>query len=186
MENILALLIIVVLIVALVSAAIAIYNRLVFLNNNVDKAFANIDVLLKQRTDEIPNLVEVVKQNTQYEEKVLLQLTQMRTQFLNTTNVDEKVQLANKITKSMQSLFAVSENYPTLQANQAFLSLQNRVSQIEDHISDRRELFNESVALYNTDIQEFPNVLFAGILRYGKRNFLQITDDEKAYQGVKF
>lgn len=186
MENLLALLIVIVLVVALVSAGIAIYNRLVFLNNNVDKAFANIDVLLKQRTDEIPNLVEVVKQNSKYEEGVLQKLTQLRTQFLNSTNVDEKVSISNEITKTFKSLFAVSENYPDLKANQAFLSLQNRVSQIEDHIADRRELFNDSVALYNTGIQEFPNVIFAGILRYNKRNFLQISEEEKAYQGVKF
>lgn len=186
MENLLALLIVIVLVVALVSAGIAIYNRLVFLNNNADKAFANIDVLLKQRTDEIPNLVEVVKQNSKYEESVLQKLTQLRTQFLSSTNIDEKVSVSNEITKTFKSLFAVSENYPDLKANQAFLTLQNRVSQIEDHIADRRELFNDSVALYNTGIQEFPNVIFAGILRYNKRNFLQISEEEKAYEGVKF
>lgn len=186
MENLLALLIVVVLVVALVSGGIAIYNRLVFLNNNTDKAFANIDVLLKQRADEIPNLIEVVKQHTGFEQSVLEKLTKLRTDFLSATNSDDKVALANETASTLKTVFAVSENYPQLQSSQAFNNLQQRVSSIEDAIADRRELFNETVALYNTGIQEFPNVLFAGMLRYNKRNFLQITEQEKVYNGVKF
>lgn len=186
MENILAFLIIGALVFALIGGAIAIYNRLVFLNNNADKAFANIDVLLKQRADEIPNLIEVVKQHTGFEQSVLEKLTKLRTDFLNATNNNDKVTIANETANALKTVFAVSENYPQLQSSTAFNNLQTRVSGIEDAIADRRELFNETVNLYNTGIQEFPNVIFAGILRYSKRNFLQITDQEKAYNGVKF
>lgn len=186
MENFLALLIIVVLLFVFIGSIISIYNRLVFLKNNTDKSFANIDVLLKQRVDEIPNLVEVVKQNANYEQTTLDKLTRLRTDFLNATSTDDKVNLSNEMNKILKSIFAISENYPTLQANQAFLTLQNRVSQIEDAISDRREFFNDSVSLYNRGIQSFPNVIFSKMLGYNERKFLQISEDETKYEGVKF
>ncbi|MFD2598759.1 LemA family protein [Sphingobacterium corticis] len=186
MGNALALLIIVALLVGLVSAAIRIYNRLVFLNNNVDKAFANIDVSLKQRAEEIPNLIAIVKEYMAYEDSMLEKLTKLRTQFLAAPTVDEKVTVCNEITQSLRSIFAVSENYPVLKANDSFISLQNRVSGLEDNIADRREYYNESVTLYNTGIQEFPVLLFAGVLRFSKRHLLQIPDTEKAFGGIKF
>jgi len=175
-----------VLIVGVIGTIISIYNRLVMLKFNVEKAFANIDVLLKQRADEIPNLILVVKESMQYEESVLTKLTSLRTQFLNSTKSDEKITLSNEISNVVKSIFAVTENYPELKANKNFLRLQARASEIEDAISDRREFFNESVNMYNIGIHEFPNLILANILAYKDKSLLVITEQEKKYDGIKF
>ena len=107
------------------------------LKYNVDKNFANIDVILKQRVDEIPNLIAVVKKTQGYEESLLNQLTELRTAFLSSRSTDEKVQLANEVGKLLNSFFAVSENYPELKAVESFRTLQLRVSDLEDMLSDR-------------------------------------------------
>jgi len=161
MGIIIAFVILGVIIVGIVSGGVAIYNRLVMLKYNVDKNFANIDVILKQRVDEIPNLIAVVKKTQGYEESLLNQLTELRTAFLSSRSTDEKVQLANEVGKLLNSFFAVSENYPELKAVESFRTLQLRVSDLEDMLSDRRELYNESVNMYNIGIHEMPALLFA-------------------------
>lgn len=120
MGIIIAFVILGVIIVGIVSGGVAIYNRLVMLKYNVDKNFANIDVILKQRVDEIPNLIAVVKKTQGYEESLLNQLTELRTAFLSSRSTDEKVQLANEVGKLLNSFFAVSENYPELKAVESF------------------------------------------------------------------
>ena len=110
MGIIIAFVILGVIIVGIVSGGVAIYNRLVMLKYNVDKNFANIDVILKQRVDEIPNLIAVVKKTQGYEESLLNQLTELRTAFLSSRSTDEKVQLANEVGKLLNSFFAVSES----------------------------------------------------------------------------
>ena len=112
MGIIIAFVILGVIIVGIVSGGVAIYNRLVMLKYNVDKNFANIDVILKQRVDEIPNLIAVVKKTQGYEESLLNQLTELRTAFLSSRSTDEKVQLANEVGKLLNSFFAVSERLP--------------------------------------------------------------------------
>ncbi len=186
MNLIIALALIALVVMGIVSSLISVYNRLVQLNYNVDKSFVNIDILLKQRVDEIPNLVTVVKENGKYEQETLNKLTELRTKYLNSNKIEDKVEVNNQINKSLQHLFAVSENYPTLQATQGFINLQQRVSQIEDMIADRRELYNESVNLFNTGIHQFPDVIFAKMLGYSDKNLLQITQQEKDYNGVQF
>lgn len=186
MMQILAYVIIGLVILGLLNVLVSTYNQLVMLCNNVDKSFGNIDVLLKQRADEIPNLIKVVKESMKYEETMLTKLTDMRTRFLNANSTEEKVKLSNEMQNQMKSIFAVSENYPDLKTNQNFQLLQNRVSQIEDAISDRRELYNESVNMYNIGIAEFPNFILAKIMLYGKKQLLQITEQEKKYDGIAF
>lgn len=178
--------IIAVLIIGIIGITISIYNRLVMLKFNVEKAFANIDVLLQQRAEEIPNLIKVVKESMQYEESVLTKLTSLRTQFLNSTQSDEKINVSNEISNVVKSIFAVTENYPELKANQNFLSLQTRASEIEDSISDRREFFNESVNMYNIGIHEFPNLILAKLMAYKDKSLLIITANEKEYDGINF
>ncbi len=170
----------------LISVAISAYNRLVMIKHNVDKAFANIDVLLKQRADEIPNLIKVVKESMSYEESVLTKLTDLRTSYLNSTNNEEKIGITNEINKLVKSIFAVSENYPELIANNNFVLLQQRVSGIEDAIADRREFYNESVNMYNIGIHVFPDLILAKILFYKEKILLIITVEEKKYDGIKF
>ncbi len=170
----------------LISVAISAYNRLIMIKHNVDKAFANIDVLLKQRADEIPNLIKVVKESMNYEESVLTKLTALRTSYLNSTNNEEKIGASNEISKLVKSIFAVSENYPELKANNNFVILQQRVSGIEDAIADRREFYNESVNMYNIGIHVFPDLIMAKILFYKEKILLVITAEEKKYDGIQF
>ncbi|MGS2762165.1 LemA family protein [Sinomicrobium sp. M5D2P9] len=186
MDTIISYTILALIVLGLISITVRAYNRLVMLRFNTDKAFANIDVLLKQRADEIPELVKVVKESMKYEETVLERLTKLRTDFLNTENPEEKINLSNEIDKIVKSIFAVSENYPELKANKNFMLLQQRVSAIEDAISDRREFYNESINMYNIGTHEFPDLVLASILRYKEKPLLQITEAEKRYDGIQF
>lgn len=186
MIQILAYVIIGLVVLGLLNVVVSTYNRLIMLKNNVDKSFGNIDVLLKQRADEIPNLIKVVKESMRFEESMLTKLTELRTRFLNANSTEEKVELSNEMQTQLKSIFAVAENYPDIKTSQNFLSLQNRVSQIEDAISDRREYFNESVTMYNIGIQEFPNFILAKLMLYKEKQILQISEQEKKYDGVTF
>ena len=179
MGIIIAFVILGVIIVGIVSGGVAIYNRLVMLKYNVDKNFANIDVILKQRVDEIPNLIAVVKKTQGYEESLLNQLTELR------TATDEKEHLGNEVGKLLNSFFAVSENYPELKAVESFRTLQLRVSDLEDMLSDRRELYNESVNMYNIGIHEMPALLFARPMGYTDKPLLHISEEEKKYDGIR-
>ena len=179
MGIIIAFVILGVIIVGIVSGGVAIYNRLVMLKYNVDKNFANIDVILKQRVDEIPNLIAVVKKTQGYEESLLNQLTELRTAFLSSRST-------NEVGKLLNSFFAVSENYPELKAVESFRTLQLRVSDLEDMLSDRRELYNESVNMYNIGIHEMPALLFARPMGYTDKPLLHISEEEKKYDGIRF
>src|SRR6202790_4242968 len=128
---------------------IILYNELVRLRNDNDRAWANIDVLLKQRRDEIPNLVETVKGYLQHEQQTLLAVTQARAASMNAASISQKAQADLKMTGALRGLFAVAENYPQLKANENFLKLQNRISELEERIADRREFFNDDVNTYN-------------------------------------
>jgi len=186
MIQILAYVIIGLVVLGLLNVLVSTYNRLVMLKNNVDKSFVNIDVLLKQRADEIPNLIKVVKESMRFEESMLTKLTELRTKYLNTTSDEEKVDLSNQMQNQLKSIFAVAESYPDIKTNQNFQLLQNRVSQIEDAIADRREFYNESVTMYNIGIAEFPNLILAKPMMYHKKQLLQISEQEKKYDGITF
>ena len=157
---------------------IGIYNDLVRLHHNIDKSWANIDVLLKQRRDELPKLVETCKAYMKYEQNLLEQITQCRANYMKATSVNDKTQTENEISKLLKNVFAVAENYPDLKANQNFLQLQGRISGLENAIADRREFFNESVNVYNIKIQQFPQVLVANMVGYQARHLLQIPEAE--------
>lgn len=186
METIIALVILGLIVVGIVSGGLAVYNRLIMLKHNVDKNFANIDVILKQRVDEIPNLITVVKETRGYEESILKQLTELRAAYLSSRFSDEKVQLANETDKLLHSFFAVSENYPELKAMESFHTLQLRVSELENMLSDRRELYNESVNMYNIGIHEMPALLLARPMGYTDKPLLHISEEEKKYDGIRF
>lgn len=186
MNTIISYIIIGLLTIGLLSVIISAYNTLIMLKNNVNKSFFNIDVLLKQRADEIPNLIKVVKESMHYEETTLAKLTQLRTYFLKSTNNEDRLKLSNEMDNMVKSIFAVSENYPDLKANNNFMLLQQRVSDIEDAIADRREFYNESVNMYNIGIAEFPPLILAKVLGYQEKQLLQISENEKKYDGIKF
>lgn len=184
MYTILTILIIGGLLIAGIKACINIYNSIVALHQNVDKAFSNIDIILKQRADEIPDLVKVVKANTDYESETLEKLITLRTAYLNATTDDEKIAIQNDLQKGISQIIAVAESYPELKANNAFLQLQSRISEMEDKIADRREFYNECVNLYNIGIKTFPNVIFANIFSYQTKQLLSIPKEETKYEGI--
>src|ERR1700737_3607138 len=133
--------------------AVMIFNSLISLKNDVAKAWANIDILLKQRHDELPRLVEVCKGYMNYERDTLEKVTQARSQYQQAVSVDQKAQADQSTTSALRSLFAVAENYPQLKANENFIRLQNRITELENEIADRREYYNDSVNTFNTRIQ---------------------------------
>jgi LemA protein len=166
--------------------AIILYNGLVRLRNENDRALANIDVLLKQRHDEIPNLVETVKGYMQHEQQTLLAVTQARAASMNAASVNQKAVADLKLESALRSLFAVAENYPQLKANENFLKLQNRISELEERIADRREFFNDDVNTYNTRIGQIPDVFVASFMGLKPRPMFQVSAEDRKQVEVKF
>jgi len=145
---------------------VIVYNGLVRLKNNIKKSWANIDVLLKQRNDELPKLIDTVKGYMKYEKAVLTQITKARTAVMKATTIPEKAKADNMLSAALKNLFAVAENYPKLEANASFLQLQGRISGIENELADRREFYNDSANEYNIRIQSFPDMIVARMLGY--------------------
>jgi LemA protein len=164
---------------------ITIYNSLVRLKNDIDKAWANIDVLLKQRHDELPKLIGTCKGYMQYEQQTFQLITEARTAFMKAGSVTEKAQADNMISGALKSLFAVSENYPELKANNNFMQLQKRISELEEKIADRREFFNDDVNTYNIRIQQLPDVFLAGLMHLQHRDLFKVTDEDRQDVEVK-
>jgi len=166
--------------------AVILYNGLVRLRNENDRAWANIDVLLKQRHDEIPNLVETVKGYMQHEQQTLLAVTQARADSMNAASVGQKAVAELKIVSALHSLFAVAENYPQLKANENFLKLQNRITELEERIADRREFFNDDVNTYNTRIGQIPDVFVASFMNLRRREMFKVSEQDRSQVEVSF
>jgi LemA protein len=168
---------------------IGIYNRLVALRLRSTQAFADIDVQLKQRQDLIPNLVETVKGYAAHESGTLQAVTAARNAAASAGNINDKVQAENMLTGALRQLFAVSEAYPDLKANQNFLSLQGELSDIENKLAAARRFFNGAVSEYNAGIQQFPAVLLAGALGFQPQTFFDLGENRAAAEvapSVKF
>ena len=163
------LIVVIVIVVVLVIAAIALYNNLVKLRNMVDNAWAQIDVQLQRRLDLIPNLVETVKGYASHERGTLDEVTEARAAVVNAGTPAGKMEADNMLTGALKSLFAVAEAYPDLKANVNFQQLQAELSSTEDKISYMRQSYNDTVMKYNTAIQTFPAVLFAGMMGFSQR-----------------
>ena len=164
---------------------ITIYNSLVRLRNDIDKAWANIDVLLKQRHDELPKLIETCKGYMQYEQKTFQLITEARTAFMKANTVGEKAQADNLISGALKSLFAVAENYPELKADSNFMQLQNRISELEEKIADRREFLNDDVNTYNIRIQQLPDVFIAHMMNLQRKDLFKVTEEDRRDVEVK-
>ena len=178
-------LVLILFVVGIIIYFITIYNSLVRLRNDMDKAWANIDVLLKQRHDELSKLIETCKGYMQYEQKTFQLITEARTSFMKANTVAEKAQADNMISGALKSLFAVSENYPDLKANNSFLQLQKRISELEERIADRREFFNDDVNTYNIRIQQLPDVFVAKMLSLQRRDLFKVSEEDRRDVEVK-
>ena len=178
-------LVVVLFVVGIFAYLITIYNSLVRLKNDIDKAWANIDVLLKQRHDELPKLIETCKGYMQYEQKTFQLITEARTAFMKASSVSEKAQADNMISGALKSLFAVSENYPDLKANNNFIQLQKRISELEEKIADRREFYNDDVNTFNIRIQQIPDVFIAGMMHLQHHDLFKVTEEDRQDVDVK-
>jgi len=164
-------------IVLLVIWAIAIYNGLVAMRQRVDQAFADVDVQLKQRHDLVPNLVETVKGYATHERGTLDDVIKARNAAVAAPTLDQKVAAENMLSGALRQLFALSEAYPDLKANQNFQQLQAELSDIENKIAAARRFFNNAVQEYNTGIQQFPAALFAATLGFTERTFFDVGEE---------
>lgn len=174
--------------VGLVLYGITIYNALVRLKHNVSKAWANIDVLLKQRHDELPKLVETCKQYMQFEQETLQKVMEARAmaqQARQAGDVKGVGQAETQMRLGLGNLFAVAEQYPELKANETFQHLQQRISSIEDQIADRREFYNESVNANNIRIEQFPDIIIARWFAFKAAELLEFDESQKADVDVK-
>lgn len=170
----------------LIIMAIAYFNRFVRAANRIENAWAQIDVQLKRRVDLIPNLIETVKGYAKHEKEVLENVTKARSALLNAKSPQENIDADNMLTGALKSLFAVSENYPDLKANQNFLQLQDELTHTENKVAFARQFFNDSVLAYNNAIQSFPGVVFAGVYGRRKKDMLSIPEAERAVPKVSF
>ena len=174
------------LVAGLLTYVVMLYNELVRLRNDNDRAWANIDVLLKQRHDEIPNLVATVKGYMQHERQTLESVAQARAAAIRAITISQKAQADLLLTGALRGLFAVAENYPQLKANDNFLRLQNRISELEERIADRREFFNDDVNTYNTRINQIPEVFLASFMGLKPREMFRVSEEDRRLVEVKF
>jgi LemA protein len=168
--------------------AISLYNNLVQLKHAVSKAWANIDVLLKQRHDELPKLVEVCKQYKQFEQATLERVIAARSRVQAAREGQDIAALGaaeGAMRASLGGLFAVAEAYPELKTNENYMQLQTRITGLENGIADRRELYNESVNIYNVRIEQFPDTLIAKALNFDAQPLLEFSTQEKSDVDMK-
>ena len=162
------------------------YNGLVKLRNRIEGAWAQIDVQLRRRYDLIPNLVETVKGYATHERETLESVTQARNMAISAEGVQNQAAAENVLSGALKSLFAVSEAYPDLKANQNFLQLQEELTGTEGRIAYARQFYNDTVYKYNTKIQKFPAVILAGMLRFTEREYFEADDESRGPVQVQF
>jgi LemA protein len=167
---------------------VTLYNNLVALKHRVAQAWANIDILLKQRHDELPKLVETCKQYMGYEQETLENVITARSQVSTAAQSQDIAALGlaeTSLRSGLGRLFALAEDYPELKANESFQHLQARISDLENGIADRRELYNASVNLNNTRIEQFPDVLIANFFKFVAHDLLEFSEEETADVEIK-
>jgi LemA protein len=174
--------------VALALYVVSIYNHLVRIKHNVSKAWSNIDVLLKQRHDEIPKLVETCKQYMKFEQETLEKVMEARSRVSQARQNQDVPGLGlaeGALRMGLGQLFALAEDYPELRANENFQHLQSRISTLENTIADRREFYNESVNINNIGIETFPDLIVARLFGFGPRDLLEFEATETVDVSVK-
>ncbi len=174
------------LVFGVISYFTGIYNNLVTLKNDIDRSFSNIDVILKQRHDELPKLIETCKGYMQYEQKTLQAVVEARSAYTRATTPGEKAQADNMITGALRTLFAVAENYPDLKANSNFMQLQGRITELENKIAGQRNLYNEDVNTFNIRIAQIPDTFVARFMNLQPHALFQVAAADREDVQVKF
>ena len=174
------------LLVGSVGFFLSIYNSLVEMKNNVGRSWANIDVLLKQRHDELPKLVKVCETYMQHERAIFDKLSDARGALAAARSVGQRAEAEGQLTRALGQFFAVAENYPDLKANQSFAALQSRISELENSIADRREFYNDSVTLFNTRIQQIPDSWVAGGMNLQVAELFHVSEQDRQDPEIAF
>ncbi|MDD3186830.1 MAG: LemA family protein [Anaerostipes sp.] len=179
--------IVVVIVIVIALFVVSNYNGLVKLKNNVEEGFATMDVYLKKRFDLIPNLVETVKGYAKHESETLEKVIAARSGVMSASTLEEKVESENILSGTLKSLFAVSEAYPDLKANQNFMDLQNQLKKIEEDIANARKYYNAVVKEFNNKIEMFPSNIIAGIFHFTRKPMFEVnTEEERENVKVQF
>jgi len=174
------------LLVGSVGYFLSIYNSLVEVKNNIGRSWANIDVLLKQRHDELPKLVKVCEAYMQHERAIFDKLSEARGALAQARSVGQRAQAENQITAALGGFFAVAESYPDLKANASFTSLQQRISELENQIADRREFYNDTVTIFNTRIQQIPDSWVASGMNLQAAELFKIDERDREDVTIQF
>lgn len=174
------------LIIFVVLVTIYYANRIMILGNRVDNAWSQIDVQLKKRSDLVPNLVETVKGYMKHEKEAIKAVTKARERMMKAGSDEERVEANNQMTGALKTIFALSENYPKLRANENFMMLQEELSAVENKIAYARQFYNDSILTYNNLVTTFPGSIFAGILGKKKKRHLEIEAAERKAVKVDF
>ena len=156
-----------------------IYNALIASRENIKKAWANIDVILKQRYDEIPQLVKICEQYVKFEKSQIDRIMSAREKMVSGPTIDAKAEGFNQVTAGIKGLLAVGEAYPELKSNTNFMHIQTRLSALEETLADRREFYNDSVNVFNIRIQSIPDVFLARMLNYTPQTMFEVKAEEK-------
>jgi len=178
--------VLVIIVIAVIMYFVGLYNKLVTFKNNIDRSFSNIDVLLKQRHDELPKLIETCKGYMQYEQKTLQAVTEARTAFMRATTPAEKAQADNLVSGALKTLFAVAEKYPDLKANTNFMQLQGRITELETKIAAQRGAYNEDVNAFNIRIAQVPANFVAGFMGLRPHALFEVAEADREDVKVSF
>jgi LemA protein len=161
-----------------------IWNLLVGLRNDIGRAWANIDVILQQRHDELGNLVAALRDYMAYEQKLLVDVTEARSRLASARTVREKAGLDRRLRNGIRELFTVVENYPDIKSNLLVLDLMRRITELENTLADRREMYNSTITQYNTMIAVFPIVLVSGFLGFGEEALFAAEESARSVPSV--
>ena len=178
--------IVLVIVVAIALYVISTYNVLVKLRNKVKDGWSQIEVLLKRRADLIPNLVETVKGYTKHEEGTLTSVIEARNKAVSATTPEEAIKAEGEMTQALSRLFALTEAYPELKANQNFMELQKSLEETENKITYSRQFYNDNVLNYNNKIEMFPSNIIASMFKFEKAVFFEASEKDREVPKVQF
>jgi len=168
------------------SYALGMYNGLVALRNNIKRSWSNIDVLLKQRHDELPKLVSTCEGYMQHERAVFHELAEARAALAGAHTVGQRAGAESALTQALGRFFAVAEAYPDLKANQNFTELQHRISDLENQIADRREYYNDVVTTFNTRCEQLPDRLIADWCHFDPAELFRVSESDREDVKIEF
>ena len=178
--------IVAILLILLLFYVVGTYNSLVSLRNKVKDGWSQIDVVLKNRNDLIPNIVETVKGYAQHESETLNSVIEARNKAVSASNNEEEMKAAGEVTKALGKLFALAESYPELKANTNFMDLQNKLNDIEEKIRFARQFYNDTVLTYKNKLEMFPSNIVANMFGFKPEAFFEATEEERKNVQVKF